>query len=296
MEMSCKELETKFSGDIKKRELELISIIIRKVVIVNTRTGEITWNPRSSESSTSREARGYNVKKSLSDGVLETKNDTHVTKTTSKQISAIKDLQDGKSAEANVLSQKIRDDKARAARLKQIEDFFTDPVDREIFPKEEAEPPIKRKIPTKKIQSIRESVDLMLAQFTCAMRDENFMEEVYKYRVFRRPQSSQVMPPASEMLPSPLDLDSSTPGQNVPPPGLESTTNCKIPTELQQDIAENQRDQIRTEFCSDGEKSVHKISWFARFFCCVGSNSSSKKHKARQESKKKGREDGFEPN
>lgn len=31
MEMSCKELETKFSGDIKKRELELISIIIRKV-------------------------------------------------------------------------------------------------------------------------------------------------------------------------------------------------------------------------------------------------------------------------
>ena len=26
-------------------------------------------------------------------------------------------------------------------------------------------------------------------------------------------------------------------------------------------------------------QSVHKISWFERFFCCVGSNSSSKKHK-----------------
>ena len=26
-------------------------------------------------------------------------------------------------------------------------------------------------------------------------------------------------------------------------------------------------------------QSVHKMSWFERFFCCVGSNSSSKKHK-----------------
>lgn len=44
-----------------------ISSPIIKVVIVNTRTGEITWNPRSSESfylngSTSRDAKGYNVK------------------------------------------------------------------------------------------------------------------------------------------------------------------------------------------------------------------------------------------
>ena len=55
-----------FAAMISKKNLKISSPSI-KVVIVNTRTGEIFWNPRSSESfflngSTSRDAKGYNVK------------------------------------------------------------------------------------------------------------------------------------------------------------------------------------------------------------------------------------------
>ncbi|XP_078312128.1 uncharacterized protein LOC144618935 isoform X4 [Crassostrea virginica] len=277
VEMSRKELVDSSSGEKKRREHEVISLIFKKVratkkgsvVIVNTRTGEISWNPRSSESfylngSTSRDAKGYNVKKSLSDGILENRNYTHVTKLTGRNVYATTDFQnDGKSAEANDLSGKIREEaEARKARLKQIEDFFTDPV----------------------VQSVKESVDQMLAQFRCAMRDENYMGEVYKHRIFPRPQ----LPPGSEIMSSPTRLIES------PSLSLESihnemelTPNHKIPNELQRvnnDVTENQNKEVITEFSID-EKSAHRTSWFERLFCC-GATSNSKKNKVVQELEK----------
>ncbi|XP_078312126.1 uncharacterized protein LOC144618935 isoform X2 [Crassostrea virginica] len=291
VEMSRKELVDSSSGEKKRREHEVISLIFKKVVIVNTRTGEISWNPRSSESfylngSTSRDAKGYNVKKSLSDGILENRNYTHVTKLTGRNVYATTDFQnDGKSAEANDLSGKIREEaEARKARLKQIEDFFTDPVDRLIFPKQEPESPRTRKDPPRKVQSVKESVDQMLAQFRCAMRDENYMGEVYKHRIFPRPQ----LPPGSEIMSSPTRLIES------PSLSLESihnemelTPNHKIPNELQRvnnDVTENQNKEVITEFSID-EKSAHRTSWFERLFCC-GATSNSKKNKVVQELEK----------
>ena len=47
----------------------------------------------------------------------------------------------------------------------------------------------------------------------------NFMKKVYQYRVFLRPQLGKV-PSATEMLPSPTELDSPPPGQKPPPPLL----------------------------------------------------------------------------
>ena len=48
------------------------------------------------------------------------------------------------------------------------------------------------------------------------LRDENYMMEVYPYRRFSRPQLGKV-PSATEMLPSPTELDSPPPDRNLHP-------------------------------------------------------------------------------
>ncbi|XP_078311341.1 uncharacterized protein LOC144618668 [Crassostrea virginica] len=128
----------------------------------------------------------------------------------------------------------------------------------------------------------------MLAQFRCAMRDENYMDEVNKHRIFPRSQLSQVIPSGSEIMSSLIGQASPTLSLESIHNEMELTRNHKIPNILQRvnnDSTENQNKEVISEFFVDEKKRVHRTSWFERLFCC-GASSNPKKNKVVQELEK----------
>eukprot|EP00105_Crassostrea_gigas_P041935 XP_019926083.1 PREDICTED: uncharacterized protein LOC105336092 [Crassostrea gigas] len=80
-----------------RREDELVSFYIRKMVVLNTKTGEFIFRPRFTEPAdlnwaTSHDAGhgDYIVKKSVSDGVIETGGYSHVITGRSSKITEVK--------------------------------------------------------------------------------------------------------------------------------------------------------------------------------------------------------------
>uniref|UniRef100_A0A8W8IQU9 Uncharacterized protein n=1 Tax=Magallana gigas TaxID=29159 RepID=A0A8W8IQU9_MAGGI len=181
---------------------------------------------------------------------------------------------------------------AQAARRKQIEDFFTDPVDREMFPLNPPEIQTGRTYRPIEIPTAEESISIMLAKYKAALRqvylflrftktylrDKDFMREVYEYRRLPRPPARGLAPLSYEWLTlnTYSGLMQSTEQLDLRDPQVNANVQQTLETEI-----ETTDDQGMKEcdpcFSVDGEeKSKHRTSWFVQLFCC-GANSIPKK-------------------
>ncbi|XP_065925110.1 uncharacterized protein [Magallana gigas] len=167
---------------------------------------------------------------------------------------------------------------AQAARRKQIEDFFTDPVDREMFPLNPPETSTGRTYRPIEIPTAEESISIMLAKYSAALRDKDFMREVYEYRCLPRPPARGLAPLSYEWLTlntySGLmqSIEQQTPGDSQVNANIQQTFDTEIEIIDDQGIKESD-----SSFSVDEEgKNKHRTSWFVRLFCC-GTNPIPKK-------------------
>ncbi|XP_052705153.1 uncharacterized protein LOC128180976 [Crassostrea angulata] len=300
------------------REDELVSLFVRKIGILNTRTGRCTLrlsyrDPVALNWATSNDAGDYIVKKSNSDGVIATGSYSHMIARNSFKLADFKDVQN-KSDRNNNQHQKPSEDfsliqngsttveevsngnprkeldlEARAARQKQIEDFFTDPVDREMFPLNPPETQSTRTYRPIEIPTAEESISTMLGKFSAALWDKDFMREVYEYRRLPRPPARGLAPLSYEWLTlntySGLmqSIEQETPGDSQEKAGIVQTQDTETV-----DLSDQLQGSEEFDLCSrDQQKSEHRTSWFVRLFCC-GATSSPKKVKQEKETKSKG--------
>ncbi|XP_052706783.1 uncharacterized protein LOC128182226 [Crassostrea angulata] len=184
-------------------------------------------------------------------------------------------VEDGKLAEQEDLE---------AQERARIEDFFLDPVDREVFPLNAPETPITRSYPSTEIPTVEESVSLMTGAFIAAWRDRNYMREVYELRNLPRPPAQGLAPLSykwltlntySGMMQS---REQQTPGDSQVEAGIIHDTENADPSDQLQGRGEY-------DLCStDQQKSEHRTSWFVRLFC-RGATSGPKKVKQEKETK-----------
>lgn len=276
-----------------KEEYELVTLFVRKVGDLNRRTGEFTFCQRFRES-TDLNSHGfgsgddgrYEIKTSLSDSIIEIGSTTHTLKTVKSKNNFVFSLQrdchenDNKQCQQNgftvcpspltslikeipsaekdenptTVDVKVTEDERRAARLKQIKDFFTDPVDREIFPLSETKKPPSRPIITREIPSIEESVTKMLEQFRTAMRNEENVLETHRY------------------------------GESAPPLGqVHTQSQRKINYQKNNEeirpanqarngyLIANDEEVRESESCSSVHEKVaiaHRTPWYVKLCCC----------------------------
>eukprot|EP00105_Crassostrea_gigas_P041933 XP_019926081.1 PREDICTED: uncharacterized protein LOC109619730 [Crassostrea gigas] len=175
---------------------------------------------------------------------------------------------------------------AQAARRKQIEDFFTDPVDREMFPLNPPETSTGRTYRPIEIPTAEESISIMLAKYSAALRDKDFMREVYEYRCLPRPPARGLAPLSYEWLTlnTYSGLMQSTEQQDSGDLLVNANAQQRLDTEIE--IIDNQgmKESDPNFSVDEEEKNKHRTSWFVRLFCC-GANSIQKK--VRQESGEK---------
>nr|XP_034328031.1 uncharacterized protein LOC105332277 isoform X2 [Crassostrea gigas] len=284
-----------------RREYEIVCLFVRNIGILNTRTGEVTSRSRRAEHLclprvTSSDGGNYGVKKSLSDRIIETGSCTQIIKAKGHQLADVKDdhhnfdinnnqlhckqgdgsikkwslIQTGSSNEDEDDTERTCRElelEARAARQKQIEDFFTDPV-----------------IPT-----AEESISIMLAKFSAALRDKDFMREVYEYHRLPRPPARGLAPLSYEWLTlnTYSGLMQSTEQQDPGDPQVNANIQQSLDTEI--DTIDDQGIRESDSYFSVEEDEENKFgtNWFVRVFCC-GANSISKKDRRGDGEKSKG--------
>ncbi|XP_052707161.1 uncharacterized protein LOC128182523 [Crassostrea angulata] len=321
MELSSKVLVSR-GGALIRREDEVVIFYIRKMVVLNTKTGDIIFRPKFTESvdlnwASSNDAGDYIVKKSVSDGVLETGGYCHVITGRSSKITEVKGglekcnrnnnqlqkqtlgpttnwspiqtvltaVQEDKSSEIT----RQEEVKAKEARRRQIEDFFTDPVDREMFPLNATETSTTRTIRPAEIPTAEESISTMLGKFSAALLDKDFMREVYEYRRLPRPPARGLAPLSYEWLTlntySGLmqSIEQQAPGDSQVNANIQQRLDTEIETIDDQGIKES-------DPCSsvdEEEQNEHQTSRFVRLFCC-GATSRPKMIKDENQKKRKG--------
>lgn len=258
---------------------------------------------------TSNDAGDYIVKKSVSDGVIETGRSSKITEVKGdhekydrnnnqrqKQIerpttnwSPIQTVptavQEGNDCEIT----RQEELKARAARRRQIEDFFTDPVDREIFPLNALEIITTCTIRPAEIPTAEESISTMLGKFSAALWDKDFMREVYEYCRLPRPPARGLAPLSYEWLTlntySGLMqfIEQQTPGDSQ----VNANIQQRLDTELEIIEDQGNRESDQSPSVDEEEQNEHQTPWFVRLFCC-GATSSPKKIKDENQKKSKG--------
>lgn len=299
-----------------RREYEIVCLLVRKIGVSNTRPGEITSNSRLIERNslpgvTSNNGGNYIVKKSLSDGVLETGSCTQIIKAKVHQLANNYDSNNNQHRKHRDGSTKKRsliqngssngdegdngsicgelDVEVRAARQKQIEDFFTDPVDREIFPLNVPETSTSRTYRPIEIPTAEESISIMLAKYSAALRDKDFMREVYEYRRLPRPPARGLAPLSHEWLSLNTyfglmkSIEQQTPGDSQVNANIQQTLDPEI--EIIDDQGMKETDPCFS--LDEEEENEHRTSWFVRLFCC-GANSIPKKVRQENGEKSKG--------
>ncbi|XP_052705807.1 uncharacterized protein LOC128181448 isoform X2 [Crassostrea angulata] len=284
-----------------RREYEIVCLFVGKIDFLNTRTGEVTSRSRRAEHLclprvASSDGGNYSVKKSLSDGIIETGSCTQIIKAKGHQLADVKDdhhnfdinnnqqhreqsegstkkwslIQTGSSNEDEDDTERTCRElelEARAARQKQIEDFFTDPV-----------------IPT-----AEESISIMLAKFSAAFRDKDFMREVYEYRRLPRPPARGLAPLSYEWLTlnTYFGLMQSTEQQDPGDPQVNANIQQSLDTEIETKDDQGIRESDSYFSVEEDEENKFGTNWFVRVFCC-GANSISKKERRGDGEKSKG--------
>lgn len=292
-----------------RREYEIVSLFVKRIVVSNAKpAGETSISrligPKSLQGVTSNN--DYIVKKSLSDGIIETGSCTQLIKAKGHQRAEVKDdyhnfdinnNQHRKQSEGSTKKQSFiqngsangdkgdnericreLDLEAQVARRKQIEDFFTDPVDREMFPLNPPEIQTSRTYRPFEIPTAEESISIMLAKYSAALRDKDFMREVYEYRRLPRPPARGLAPLSYEWLTlnTYSGLMQSTEQQDPGDSQVNANAQQRLDTEIE--IIDNQGMQECDPSLSvdEEEKNKHRTSWFVRLFCC-GAHSIPKK-------------------
>lgn len=304
-----------------RREYEIVSLFVKRIVVSNAKPGETSISrliePKPLQGVTSNNGGDYIVKKSLSDGIIEIGSCTQIIKANGHQRAEVKDdyhifdinnNQNRKQSESSTKKQSLiqngsangdkgdnericreLDLEAQAARRKQIEDFFTDPVDREMFPFNPPEIPTSRTYRPIEIPTAEESISIMLAKYSAALRDKDFMREVYEYRRLPRPPARGLAPLSYEWLTlnTYSGLMQSTEQQDPADSQVNANAQQRPDTEIE--IIDNQgMKECDPSFSVDEEeKNKHRTSWFARLFCC-GANSIPKKVRQENGEKSKG--------
>ncbi|XP_065924483.1 uncharacterized protein [Magallana gigas] len=313
MDISCKALI--HYNEKLRREYEII-------VVSNAKPGETSISrliePKSLQVVTSNNGGDYIVKKSLSDGIIETGSCTEIIKAKGHQRAEVKDdyhnfdindNQHRKQSEGSTKKQSLiqngsangekgdnkricreLDLEAQAARRKQIEDFFTDPVDREMFPLNPPEIQTSRTYRPIEIPTAEESISIMLAKYSAALRDKDFMREVYEYRRLPRPPVRGLAPLSYEWVTLNMtysELMQSTEQQTPGDSQVNANAQQRRDTEIE--IIDNQgmKESDPSFSVDEEEKNKHRTSWFVRLFCC-GANSIQKKVRQENEEKSKG--------
>ncbi|XP_052705675.1 uncharacterized protein LOC128181350 [Crassostrea angulata] len=305
-----------------RREYEIVSLFVKRIVVSNAKPGETSISrliePKPLQGVTSNNGGDYIVKKSLSDGIIETGSCTQIIKANGHQRAEVKDdyhifdinnNQNRKQSESSAKKQSLiqngsangdkgdnericreLDLEAHAARRKQIEVFFTDPVDREMFPLNPPEIPTSRtyrpiEVPLN--STAEESISIMLAKYSAALRDKDFMREVYEYRRLPRPPARGMAPLSYEWLTlnTYSGLMQSTEQQT---PG-DSQVNANAQQRFEIEIIDNQgmKKSDPSFSVDEEEKNKHRTSWFVRLFC-YGANSIPKKVRQENGEKSKG--------
>ncbi|XP_052705805.1 uncharacterized protein LOC128181448 isoform X1 [Crassostrea angulata] len=306
-----------------RREYEIVCLFVGKIDFLNTRTGEVTSRSRRAEHLclprvASSDGGNYSVKKSLSDGIIETGSCTQIIKAKGHQLADVKDdhhnfdinnnqqhreqsegstkkwslIQTGSSNEDEDDTERTCRElelEARAARQKQIEDFFTDPVDREIFPLNPPETPTTRIYRPIEIPTAEESISIMLAKFSAAFRDKDFMREVYEYRRLPRPPARGLAPLSYEWLTlnTYFGLMQSTEQQDPGDPQVNANIQQSLDTEIETKDDQGIRESDSYFSVEEDEENKFGTNWFVRVFCC-GANSISKKERRGDGEKSKG--------
>ncbi|XP_052706749.1 uncharacterized protein LOC128182183 [Crassostrea angulata] len=178
---------------------------------------------------------------------------------------------------------------ARAARRKQIEDFFTDPVDRELFPLDPPDIPTSRTYRPIEIPTAEESISIMLAKYSAALRDKDFMREVYEYRRLPRPPARGLAPLSYDWLTlnTYSGLMQSTEQLDLRDPQVNANVQQTLDTEIETTDDQGMKECDPCFSVDEEEKSKHQTSWFVQLFCC-GANSIPKKVRQKNREKRKG--------